>query len=121
MIAKAAGRLVTSRMQIPGALSSNSPVAKYLMYDDAPEPGVPAPVSPAPFLARVAARPKIAAYLSSERCYPLTELEVLTPGHMQNGHPMGLKYTVPLTEGQYQSVANFGSYHLSGWPTGPPN
>lgn len=35
----------------PAGFAANSPVAKYLTYDDAPEPGVPAPFSPVPLLA----------------------------------------------------------------------
>ena len=43
-------RMVPKRL--PPGLSATSPAAKYLMYDDAPTPGMPAPISPAPFLAR---------------------------------------------------------------------
>ena len=34
----------------PKGFSVNSPVARFLMYDDAPDPGAPAPNSPAPYL-----------------------------------------------------------------------
>ena len=53
------------------------------------------------FRAGMAARPRLAAYLESERCFPFTELEILTPGFQQNGQPMGLKYATPLKLGQY--------------------
>eukprot|EP00933_Yihiella_yeosuensis_P052444 TRINITY_DN50525_c0_g1_i1.p1 TRINITY_DN50525_c0_g1~~TRINITY_DN50525_c0_g1_i1.p1 ORF type:complete len:332 (+),score=41.19 TRINITY_DN50525_c0_g1_i1:144-1139(+) len=49
----------------------------------------------------MAQRPCIARYLASDRCYPLTELEINAPGHQTNGVPMGLKYTKSLRTGQW--------------------
>ena len=59
----------------------------------------------AAFREAIIQRPRVAGYLASDRCYPFTELEVLTPGFRANGVPMGLKYVCPLKDAQWQQPA----------------
>merc|ERR1712187_877320 len=53
------------------------------------------------FHREVECRPRVRDYLQSDRHYPLTELEALTPGYQSNGQPMGLKYTEELKRAQW--------------------
>lgn len=45
-------RIATKKKKLPPGISPNSPAARHLMYEDAPEPGMPAPISPANFLSQ---------------------------------------------------------------------
>eukprot|EP00931_Biecheleriopsis_adriatica_P010662 TRINITY_DN111733_c0_g1_i1.p1 TRINITY_DN111733_c0_g1~~TRINITY_DN111733_c0_g1_i1.p1 ORF type:complete len:329 (+),score=37.72 TRINITY_DN111733_c0_g1_i1:46-987(+) len=58
------------------------------------------------FRVSILERPKITAYLASDRCYPFTELEVLKAGYQTNGQPMGLKYIQPLRKEQWQQTTH---------------
>lgn len=55
----------------PAGFAVNSPVAQHLMYDDAPEPGLPAPTSPAPFLAQRFAQQSVSTLRTAHEGKPV--------------------------------------------------